>query len=259
MPTENIAVAAHPFDVSVAPQPPQIKVCVHCHGPLDTAELVFSLTPMGPDDVCPSPSVVCSPCADRARAHVDRVMSEPLIPPASRLRRQSTLEPMVEEPSAESDGDTSPAHPQTPPPDVRHRGLTLSIPSRSPVRTPATFAHLSSRVPVAHSVAQHPPSPPPSLGTPPPARRSPATFDQELDPFADVTRLRLKNTRQDCLYPGASFVGIQKSGRNSYNVSVTIVNVDFPGSTLCGYLTIENLTDDHPQLTTYFDAEIIGK
>ncbi|KAG9094607.1 hypothetical protein FRC06_010641 [Ceratobasidium sp. 370] len=279
MPTENIAVfPAHPFEAVVLPPPPQIKLCSTCHGPLvETVELVFTLGRMGPDDVCTSPGVVCSACAERTRVSVhERVLSEPLIPPGARMRRLSTLEPMVEEPSAESDGETaSSGHPRTPPPDTRPtRGgvlAPLSIPSRPPVRThasPPVFtldAHsLSSRA--SHSVVMHrprslasPPSPPLSFGTPLPTRPDPSAFDQELDPFADVTRLRLKNTRQDCLYPGASFVGIQKSGRNSYNVSVTIVNVDFPGSTLCGYLTIENLTDDHPQLTTYFDAEIIGK
>ncbi|KAG8745309.1 hypothetical protein FRC10_008326 [Ceratobasidium sp. 414] len=276
MPTENIAVLpAHPFEATVLAPPPQIKLCSTCHGPLaDTVELVFTLGHMGPDDICTSPGVVCSACAERTRVSVhERVLSDPPILPGARMRRLSTLEPMVEEPSAESDGETaSSGHPHTPPPDARptRAGVLapLCIPSRSPVRTqPPVFAldahSLSSRAP--HSVAmQHrprsltSPSPPLSLGTPPPTRPDPSAFDQELDPFADVTRLRLKNTRQDCLYPGASFVGIQKSGRNSYNVSVTIVNVDFPGSTLCGYLTIENLTDDHPQLTTYFDAEIIG-
>ncbi|KAF8343962.1 vacuolar import/degradation protein Vid24, partial [Cantharellus anzutake] len=29
-------------------------------------------------------------------------------------------------------------------------------------------------------------------------------------------------------------------------------------STLCGYLRIQNLTQDYPVMTTYFDAEIIG-
>jgi glucose-induced degradation protein 4 len=35
-------------------------------------------------------------------------------------------------------------------------------------------------------------------------------------------------------------------------------DVDLSSSTLCGYLHIQNLTDDYPELTTYFDAEIIG-
>ncbi|KAG9089675.1 hypothetical protein FRC07_012278 [Ceratobasidium sp. 392] len=267
MPTDIVHGPA-PFEVAALPAAPQIKVCSSCHGPLaDPSDLVFTLGQMSPDDVCTTPAVVCSACA-----RTTRVIPEPILPPAARMRRHSTLEPTLEEPSAESDGETaSSGNPQTPPPDVRPtRGgalAPLSIP-RSPVRPQMPFADgppLSSR---AHSVqsVQHrpralasPPSPPRSVDTPPPARPDPSAFDAELDPFADVTRLRLKNTRQDCLYPGASFMGIQKSGRNSYNVSVTIVNVDFPGSTLCGYLTIENLTEDHPQLTTYFDAEIIGK
>jgi len=61
-----------------------------------------------------------------------------------------------------------------------------------------------------------------------------------------------------CLYPGATFEGTQKSGRNSYDVTVTIVDVDFATSFLCGYLCIRGLTEDWPELTTYFDAEIIG-
>ncbi|KAJ7046932.1 vacuolar import and degradation protein-domain-containing protein [Mycena alexandri] len=78
------------------------------------------------------------------------------------------------------------------------------------------------------------------------------------DPLADITRLRVRAQTHHCLYPGASFNGTQKSGRNSYDVNVTIVDVDFASSFLCGYLRIRGLTDDWPELTTYFDAEIIG-
>lgn len=78
------------------------------------------------------------------------------------------------------------------------------------------------------------------------------------DPLADITRLRVRTQTHHCLYPGASFQGTQKSGRNSYDVNVTIVDVDFASSFLCGYLRIRGLTDDWPELTTYFDAEIIG-
>ncbi|KIY43561.1 hypothetical protein FISHEDRAFT_28320, partial [Fistulina hepatica ATCC 64428] len=78
------------------------------------------------------------------------------------------------------------------------------------------------------------------------------------DPLADVTRLRLRSQVHRCLYPGARFQGTQKSGRNSYDVSVTVVDVDFSSAFLCGYLSIRGLTEDWPELTTYFDAEIIG-
>jgi len=78
------------------------------------------------------------------------------------------------------------------------------------------------------------------------------------DPLVDITRIRIRSRGHHCLYPGASFQGTQKSGRNSYDVNVTIVDVDFASSFLCGYLRIRGLTDDWPELTTYFDAEIIG-
>lgn len=94
------------------------------------------------------------------------------------------------------------------------------------------------------------------------------------DPTTDITRLRVRAQRHHCLYPGATFQGTQKSGRTSYDVNVTIVvrlicvallscthglkDVDFSSSFLCGYLRIRGLTNDWPELTTYFDAEIIG-
>ncbi|KIK57687.1 hypothetical protein GYMLUDRAFT_45853 [Collybiopsis luxurians FD-317 M1] len=77
-------------------------------------------------------------------------------------------------------------------------------------------------------------------------------------PLTDITRLRVRSQGNHCLYPGAVFQGTQKSGRSSYDVNVTIVDVDFANSSLCGYLRIRGLTEDWPDLTTYFDAEIIG-
>lgn len=44
-----------------------------------------------------------------------------------------------------------------------------------------------------------------------------------LDPLADITRIRMRSRTHRCLYPGATFQGTQKSGRNSYDVNVTIV------------------------------------
>lgn len=43
------------------------------------------------------------------------------------------------------------------------------------------------------------------------------------DPLLDITRLRVRSRGHHCLYPGATFQGTQKSGRNSYDVNVTIV------------------------------------
>jgi len=80
-------------------------------------------------------------------------------------------------------------------------------------------------------------------------------------------RRRLGEGRQDesedapsirGLLPGAQFLGVQQSGRATYEVEVQIQNVDLDKAFLCGYLKISGLTDEFPELTTYFEGEIIG-
>jgi len=141
----------------------------------------------------------------------------------------------------------TPAHPQltcttipTPVPplvtSMKHETSYSSfVPSRPPHSPATTVAVASSSRPRAQDRKILPP-----------------------DPYVDITRLRVRSQGHHCLYPGATFQGTQRSGRNSYDVNVTIVDVDFSSSHLCGYLRIRGLTDDWPELTTYFDAEIIG-
>lgn len=43
------------------------------------------------------------------------------------------------------------------------------------------------------------------------------------DPCADVTRIRTTTRGNKYIYPGATFTGTQKSGRNNYDVTVTVV------------------------------------
>ncbi|KAK4987648.1 hypothetical protein LTR50_004491 [Elasticomyces elasticus] len=50
----------------------------------------------------------------------------------------------------------------------------------------------------------------------------------------------------------------RQSDRQVYDVQVELKHVDMAESFLCGYLRIQGLTDDHPTLTTYFEAEVIG-
>ncbi|KAJ3046447.1 GID complex subunit 4, VID24 [Rhizophlyctis rosea] len=69
---------------------------------------------------------------------------------------------------------------------------------------------------------------------------------------------RLINRYTSSLYSGSKFSGQQKSGRNSYEVSVEIQHVDLKESFLCGYLHIRGLTEDWPDLCTFFEADIIG-
>ena len=61
------------------------------------------------------------------------------------------------------------------------------------------------------------------------------------DPLVDITRLRVRSQGHHCLYPGAIFQGTQKSGRNSYDVSVTIVVSIFPGHSHCRDLFLKVL------------------
>ncbi|CAO1624840.1 unnamed protein product [Jaminaea pallidilutea] len=90
--------------------------------------------------------------------------------------------------------------------------------------------------------------------------RPPKWFDPlRPDPMADISRLRAPSRGRGCLTPGGLFRGTQKSGRLSYDVTVEILNVDLPNSHLDGYLNIRGLTEDWPEMTTFFTAEIIGQ
>ncbi|OQV11926.1 Glucose-induced degradation protein 4-like protein [Hypsibius exemplaris] len=61
------------------------------------------------------------------------------------------------------------------------------------------------------------------------------------------------------LYSGAKFHGHQQSRGNSYDVEVILHNVDLETSYLCGFLKIKKLTKDFPELTTFFDGEVINE
>jgi hypothetical protein len=78
-------------------------------------------------------------------------------------------------------------------------------------------------------------------------------------PTMDLLRSRVPSDRLGALYPGARFEGEQRSGIHSYKVVVHIQYVDLSASFLCGYLHIHGLTMDYPELTTFFEAELIGK
>lgn len=60
------------------------------------------------------------------------------------------------------------------------------------------------------------------------------------------------------LRPFSRFRGQQQSDKQVYQVEVELKYVDMAESTLCGFLKIEGLTDQHPTLTTFFEGEIIG-
>lgn len=50
----------------------------------------------------------------------------------------------------------------------------------------------------------------------------------------------------------------QDTNNRAYNVHVQLQTVDLRQDYLCGYLTIDELTDQYPRLTTYFDGYVIA-
>jgi len=60
------------------------------------------------------------------------------------------------------------------------------------------------------------------------------------------------------LYNGSTFCGHQKSKGNQYDVEVVLQHVDEENSYICGYLKIKNLTDEYPEMVTFFHGEIIS-
>ncbi|CAG8645213.1 7271_t:CDS:2 [Ambispora leptoticha] len=82
---------------------------------------------------------------------------------------------------------------------------------------------------------------------------------QRLSLATELSAVRLFPTATCSLYSGSKFRGEQRSGKSSYEVAVHIQHVDLAESFLCGYLHIKGLTEDYPELTTFFEAEIIGR
>ncbi|KAK9696410.1 GID complex subunit 4, VID24 [Basidiobolus ranarum] len=85
--------------------------------------------------------------------------------------------------------------------------------------------------------------------------------EEQDDPIVkpmQLNMMRQPSTGTCTLYSGSQFTGHQRSGRHSYKVIIDIQHVNLDDSYLCGYLNITGLTEDYPDLTTFFDAEIIG-
>lgn len=66
------------------------------------------------------------------------------------------------------------------------------------------------------------------------------------------------STSLSSLRSGTQFKGHQNSGSLDYPVQIDVQSVDIARSSFSGYLQIDNLTDDYPSVTTYFESEIIG-
>ncbi|KAI8986512.1 vacuolar import and degradation protein-domain-containing protein [Pilobolus umbonatus] len=85
------------------------------------------------------------------------------------------------------------------------------------------------------------------------------TTRNEDDCTVDLSEDRIQPVHVSGLYPGSVFEGTQKCGAISYDVTVEIQYVDMARSTLSGYLKIKGLTKEFPELTTYFEGEVMGE
>merc|ERR1719487_301610 len=101
---------------------------------------------------------------------------------------------------------------------------------------------------------------------------SSATLPRELQPrvMEDALRVEpaaaafssLPATHQAArgpLHSGSTWVGVQRSGRNSYEVTVKFDEVDVVASKVCGTLEIKGLTPELDSLVTFFEGEIVGE
>ncbi|KAI0341660.1 hypothetical protein BDW22DRAFT_1358491 [Trametopsis cervina] len=274
----------------------QIKVCSSCHRPLSTDTNTSFLLYDGDDSN--DASLVCGPCRRSSllthrldTPPVSIARGEFLFAQVEReLRRRAAALPDGNNEAASSHPESTHSSPQsldhaqysldediemeTPsvsfqqPQSLAQSSAASSSSSSPNVLTAAPSGSTASRRPLRVAVDAVPQQASASShaahSITPISRASSSRGQQQHmlssqpDPFVDITRIRVRSQGHQCLYPGASFQGTQKSGRNSYDVNVTIVDVDFSSSHLCGYLRIRGLTDDWPELTTYFDAEIIG-
>lgn len=60
------------------------------------------------------------------------------------------------------------------------------------------------------------------------------------------------------LRPNSKFVGIQQSGKAKYNIRAEFKTVDLVNSLVVGFLQINGLTEQYPEMTTCFKGEIIN-
>jgi hypothetical protein len=181
----------------------QVKECPTCHATLPATSLFLSET-----------VTVCLSCRERTvplistqdvrqyRTDLDTSYPVRHIPPAD---FDSVVSSSVPE-SAISYHDSSP-----PSPAYSKKPLSIQC---NIIQHSTVPRHQNSFVAHSYENARHQ-----------------STSHSSPDPLADITRIRIRSRGNHCLYPGAAFQGTQKSGRNSYDVNVTIV-VCFPSPTV---------------------------
>ena len=231
-----VSPATLPLHQDPYPQP-QVKLCSSCRSPLslDQDPALFF-----PDSDPGDHLMLCRPCKERyllqtiqQQIHdISQYSAIPQDPPPLRpypphptnndAPRALTIDGSIPEPtpmieSSLSEQLSNHILPSDRPslPKVAHESLVFSAPSKRTklaISTPLTPDGLRSAVSPTHSVS------PSVRSSDTPLQHSPTP-----DPSVDITRIRVRSQGHHCLYPGATFQGTQKSGRNSYDVTVSIV------------------------------------
>ena len=274
MPAEqSVPTQPQPDDLDLSRE--QIKVCMFCRAPVLSSDADY---PTHQLLIEPDIPLLCAGC--RETRTIPLRQQHPISAGGRGSFGGSELvRPVLQVPP---DGpspipfSTSQTHPSTSPLDAPELSRSISMSSEPNTYLP----RISDKIHHAPKVKIQTDNPYPISRT---ASSESSQSQKEVrheavyspNPLVDITRLRVRSPTHHCLYPGAMFTGTQKSGRSSYDVNVTIVvrvstslswspesnlaqDVDFSSSFLCGYLRIRGLTEDWPELTTYFDAEIIG-
>ena len=197
---------------------PQVKLCSSCRSPLtqdlDATSAHFFSDPDLND------LMMCYPCKERYLLQNMQQQAHEL----------ASYHDVVDEPHRlhQHPAHTSAVITESPPsvqPPPLCAPSDRPFPSLSKVQHEAPSAP-SKRVKLAIVVSDELRPPVSSTPSAPSSIRSdisPLQHSPAPDPYIDVTRIRMRSQGHHCLYPGATFQGTQKSGRNSYDVTVSIV------------------------------------
>lgn len=229
------------------PSQSQIKVCAACHSPLSSESVYLLHEAADASDT----SIVCGPCRTRfltLRTDLPLPANHGLYGELEReLPRRATLAggdheaALLPQHAPAGSFSVAPAEPSI------DQGMEVEAAAAAPVfeprvsytRAPSLSDNHQTTHPTTASLVNNNDATPfqagsgsrrPQGAVAPSAMASSSKQYQQydrssvsLDPLVDITRLRVRPQGHHCLYPGASFQGTQKSGRNSYDVNVTIV------------------------------------
>ena len=178
-------------------QDAQIKVCSSCHSTLVDHPASFE-------------PLVCTRCRDRPTSQPQLRIDHdvPYSPRSSSSHELPVLRRTLQDYDSQQPEATHSYHPSPISPSSYPKKPVLSNIQCNISPAPAHRLQTHFSTPHTYDLA------------PPRQHQSTAAYP---DPLTDITHLRVRPRAHHCLYPGATFQGTQKSGRNSYDVNVDIV------------------------------------